>query len=424
MDADNKVKDSTTVDISVASSPSNLDEVPKLLSEIGEYIQRFGIDTDEIRKDAIFKCRQLFLALSTPREIMADHCWGQIGAMMAVGFGLDSGLWDLMAQNGDKPQRAPDLASSLGIEPKLLSRLLRHLSAMGLLNEVGEDEYQPTNYTKALSLPQIGNGYLGLTACTSAGCLKYHEFSRKRGWINPTNPEDTSLMDAYGTDKDLFSRVNELGYGKHLNDYLGGYNLGRRWWIHPDIYPVKERLINGADPSPDASFLVDIGGNVGHDLERFRAAFPDAPGKLILQDLPMMIGQVKNLDSSIVRMEYDFRDEQPVKGSRAYYIHSTLHNWSDDVCESLLKRVKEAMKPGYSRLLINEFVVPEMGAHWEITGLDMMMLALFSSEQRTRVAWYDLIERRAGLRIVQIWSAGAGVESVIECEVTNYEGEA
>ncbi|RAH61686.1 O-methyltransferase [Aspergillus piperis CBS 112811] len=424
MDADNKVKDSTTVDISVASSPSNLDEVPKLLSEIGEYIQRFGIDTDEIRKDAIFKCRQLFLALSTPREIMADHCWGQIGAMMAVGFGLDSALWDLMAQNGDKPQRVPDLASSLGIEPKLLSRLLRHLSAMGLLNEVGEDEYQPTNYTKALSLPQIGNGYLGLTACTSAGCLRFHEFSRKRGWTNPTNPEDTSLMGAYGTDKDLFSWVNELGYGKHLNDYLGGYNLGRRWWIHPDIYPVKERLINGADPSPDASFLVDIGGNVGHDLERFRAAFPDAPGKLILQDLPMMIGQVKNLDSSIVRMEYDFRDEQPVKGARAYYLHSTLHNWCDDICETLLKRVKEAMKPGYSRLLINEFVVPETGSHWEITGLDMMMLALFSSEQRTRAAWYDLIERRAGLRIVQIWSAGAGVESVIECEVTNYKGEA
>ncbi|GLA82659.1 hypothetical protein AtubIFM56815_006847 [Aspergillus tubingensis] len=290
---------------------------------------------------------------------------------------------------------------------------------MGLLNEVGEDEYQPTNYTKALSLPQIGNGYLGL-----AGCLKFHGFSRKRGWTNPNNPEDTSLMNAYGTDKDLFIWVNELGYGKHLNDYLGGYNLGRRWWINPDVYPVKERLIKGADPSPDAPFLVDIGGNVGHDLERFRAAFPDAPGKLILQDLPMMVRQIKDLDSSMVCMEYDFRDEQPVKGARAYYIHSTLHNWCDDVCETLLKRVKDALKPRYSRLLINEFVVPETGAHWEITGLDMMMLGLFSSEQRTRAAWYDLIERRAGLRIVQIWSAGAGVESVIECEVTDYEGKA
>lgn len=39
---------------------------------------------------------------------------------------------------------------------------MRHLSAMGLLKEIGEDEYQPTKYTKALSLPQIGNGYLGL----------------------------------------------------------------------------------------------------------------------------------------------------------------------------------------------------------------------------------------------------------------------
>ncbi|GKZ26494.1 hypothetical protein AbraIFM66951_002574 [Aspergillus brasiliensis] len=418
MDATSTVHNSSPVDLSVASRPSNLEDVPRLLREITKDVEDLSSQSDDIRKHAIFKCRALFQALSTPREIMADHCWGQIGAMMAVGFGVDTGLWVLMAQNGDKPQKVSELSSSLGIEPKLLSRLLRHLSAMGLLNEVGEDVYQPTNYTKSLSLPQIGNGYLGL-----AGCLRFHEYSRQRGWTNPTDPHDTSLMNAYGTDKDLFSWVHERGYGKHLNDYLGGYNLGRRWWMHPDVYPVRERLINGADPSPDAPFLVDIGGNVGHDLERFHAAFPDAPGKLILQDLPMMIHQIKDLDPSIVRMEYDFREEQPVKGARAYYIHSTLHNWCDDVCETLLMRVKEAMKPGYSRLLINEFVVPETGAHWEITGLDMMMLALFSSEQRTRAAWYDLIERRAGLRIMQIWDAGTGVESVIECEVVNDEGK-
>ena len=39
---------------------------------------------------------------------------------------------------------------------------MRHVCAMGLLFEVGEDVYKPTNYTKALSLPQIGHGYLGL----------------------------------------------------------------------------------------------------------------------------------------------------------------------------------------------------------------------------------------------------------------------
>ena len=121
MDMTNTLYNSSTVDISVASSPSNLDDVPKLLRKIKEDVERLSTDSDDIRKDALFNCRKLFQALSTPREIMADHCWGQIGAMMAVGFGVDSGLWVLMARNGDKPQKVPDLASSLEIEPKLLS---------------------------------------------------------------------------------------------------------------------------------------------------------------------------------------------------------------------------------------------------------------------------------------------------------------
>jgi hypothetical protein len=39
---------------------------------------------------------------------------------------------------------------------------MRHLGAMGFLTEAGEDEYCPTNYSKALSLPEIGNAYLAL----------------------------------------------------------------------------------------------------------------------------------------------------------------------------------------------------------------------------------------------------------------------
>ncbi|KAG0158638.1 O-methyltransferase, family 2 [Penicillium digitatum] len=302
------------MDLLIATHPNNAEAIPKLLNEVVESVNNLTTGTDQDRKDTLVKCRALALAIETPRETMVDHCWGQMGTIAAIGFGVDAGLWILMAQNGDKPQKVTDLAMSLGVDPKLLSRLMRHVSAMGLLIEVGEDEYLSTNYTKALSLPQIGHGYLGLTACNGSGILKFHEFSRKRGWVNPTNPQDTSLMYAYGTDKDIFSWVVDLGYGKHLNDYLGGYNLGRPLWMDPDVYPVKERLIDGAESSPDAPFLVDIGGNVGHDLVRFQSRHPNAPGKLILQDLPMMIRQIKDLDPAIIRMEYDFHDEQPVKG--------------------------------------------------------------------------------------------------------------
>ncbi|KAL4917428.1 O-methyltransferase [Aspergillus aurantiobrunneus] len=409
--------DHSPVDISIAKSPCNIQEAPKILKHIEQGINDLAARDDEHRKEVLIRCRALVQALETPRETMVDHCWGQIGAISAIAFGVDSGLWVLMVQNGDEPQRVADLAVTLRVDPELLRRLMRHLGAMGILIETGEDEYKPTNYSKSLSLPQIGHGYTGLTSCTGAGTLKFHEFSRKRGWTNPTDPRDTSLMYAYGTDKDVFSWVHDMGYGQHLNDYLAGYNLGRPLWMDPTVFPVKERLIDGADTSLNAAFLVDIGGNLGHDLERFHRRYPDAPGKLILQDLPMMIRQIQDLDPTIVRMEYDFHQEQPVKGARAYYIHSTLHNWPDSVCESILGNVKAAMRPGYSKLLINENVVPVTGAHWEMTGLDMMMLTLFSSPQRTSAMWYDLIEKRTGLKIVQIWNGGQGVESVIECEL-------
>ena len=36
--------------------------------------------------------------------------------------GVDTGLWELMAQNGDRPQKVGELAGSLDIDPALLSR--------------------------------------------------------------------------------------------------------------------------------------------------------------------------------------------------------------------------------------------------------------------------------------------------------------
>jgi hypothetical protein len=98
-------------------------------------------------------------------------------------------------------------------------------------------------------------------------------------------------------------------------------------------------------------------------------------------------------------------------------MHSCLHDWPDDVCEVILGRIKEAMTPGYSKLLINENVIPKTGAYWETSALDMVMLTLFCSKERTETDWYHLLEDLAGLKIVKIWSGGKGVESLIEVEL-------
>lgn len=103
-------------------------------------------------------------------------------------------------------------------------------------------------------------------------------------------------------------------------------------------------------------------------------------------------------------------------GARAYYLHSVLHDWSDEKCQQILARVTAAMKPGYSKLLVNENVVSSTGAHWQVTGLDVMIYALLGSKERSEAEWRGLLEG-AGLKICKIWNAINGVESLIECEL-------
>lgn len=112
----------------------------------------------------------------------------------------------------------------------------------------------------------------------------------------------------------MFAWQQSLGYGPHFNNHMGGYRQGRPPWMGPGFFPVQENLINGADTSPDAPFIVDIGGSIGHDLVQFKKFHPSHPGKLVLEDLPVVIGQIQDLDPSIERVSYDFHEEQPAKG--------------------------------------------------------------------------------------------------------------
>lgn len=233
-------------------------------------------------------------------------------------------------------------------------------------------------------------------------------------------PETGPLQDAIGSNKDFFTHIMEKYPAGEFQQFMKGYGQGRRLWMDPDFYPVVERLVNGADTtSSDAAFIVDIGGGIGHDIDEFCRKQPAAPGRHVLQDLPHVLSQaqVQDLDPKIELMPYDFHTEQPVKGARAYYLHSVLHDWTDEVCESILARVKAAMRAGYSRLLINENVIPSKHADWQVTALDMVMMTVFASRERTEEEWYQLLEGAAGLRIVKIWSRGEGSESLIECEL-------
>lgn len=103
-------------------------------------------------------------------------------------------------------------------------------------------------------------------------------------------------------------------------------------------------------------------------------------------------------------------------GARAYHLHSVLHDWPDETCQSILTNLAKAMTPGYSKILIFENVIPDTDADWQTTSLDLIMMSIFASQERTERQWRKLVES-AGLKVVNIYTAGKGVESLIECEL-------
>jgi len=85
----------------------------------------------------------------------------------------------------------------------------------------------------------------------------------------------------------------------------------------------------------------------------------------------------------------------------------------DHKCRVILQHTAEAMKKGYSRVLINEFVLSDLSSPLLAATMDINMMALLSGMERTKSHWTALL-KSVGLKIVKIWGLGPETESLIE----------
>lgn len=147
------------------------------------------------------------------------------------------------------------------------------------------------------------------------------------------------------------------------------------------------------------ALFVDIGGNIGHQSARLRARYPDAPGRIIVQDLEETIQAARPVEG-VEFMVHDFFGPQPIKNAKFYYLRTVLHDWSDEKCIQILKNLIPAMAPD-SQILIDEMALPATGVHWWSACLDLHMYAVLGALERTEDQWKELLEK-AGLKFVEI----------------------
>lgn len=103
-------------------------------------------------------------------------------------------------------------------------------------------------------------------------------------------------------------------------------------------------------------------------------------------------------------------------GARIYYMKFILHDWADAQCHEILQHLRTAMRKGYSKLIIEEFVLPDKDAPLSQTTLDWQMMVFCSSMERTRDHWKKLLTS-AGFHVVKFWFPSRSGQGIIEAEV-------
>lgn len=348
---------------------------------------------------------QLKLAVETPTETALRLIYQppQNAALRTV---IDLGLFQLLVKHPDG-RSAKDLAVHSGAERALVVRLMRVMTALGLCASYEPEVYSATDKTRAMTEPIGRDGVPCIYDLTMPTLSKLPEYFREHNYTTPKEYSRSPMRWAVGQSQFEWL-AQRKGHQALFNSYMASRRHGRPSWF--DVYPI-ERLAEQAIDHDDAVFVVDVGGNQGHDLMRFREKHPKVPGRLVVQDLPKVVSAPPG--KGIEPMAYSFLDPQPVKGARAYYFRAIFHDWPDYICQKILLNTVSAMDEEYSRIIIVDFVLPDTDTPLMQASLDIQMMSIGSGIERSEQQWRELLNE-AGLEITGIWSKSPGMESVIE----------
>jgi hypothetical protein len=243
------------------------------------------------------------------------------------------------------------------------------------------------------------------------------DFFASNGYKNPTDARDGPFTFAYQCKGETYFEC--LGKPENermsiaFNETMALQKTGEEESFVKS-YPVGERL---SISNPERVLFVDVGGGVGHQLLKFRERAGGLKGKYVVEDLPGVLAQANDLPEEVLKVGHDFFQPQPesVKGAKAFYLRTVLHDWPQMQASTILKHIVDAMAED-SVILINEVILPEKGiGHFEAK-MDWHLMNLGALE-RTEEQWRALVEG-VGLEVKDIWWEEEGTKgrrALIEC---------
>ncbi|KAH8707040.1 hypothetical protein GQ44DRAFT_731924 [Phaeosphaeriaceae sp. PMI808] len=307
--------------------------------------------------------------------------WAQPTHVSAIRLAIEVKLLQAMNDISEAGATSYDIPAKCDKQVDVLvGRIFCHLTAMGTVRAVGPDTFVPTPTSKAFANSSYEDAILYIKDNFQPALQAVRAYFQRHGFTSLDCDDDTTFHHAYNCkDTSYFEYFAKFSpeMGRRFASMMDVWSKGRPRWFLEEYYPVQERLIDGAEQ--DRPFLVGIGGGSGHDIEGLRQAFEGRLlGKLVLQDRPEIVELAKfGLGAGAI---------------------------------------VPSMAKGYSKVLVNDFVVPNQDVHWKQTCLDWELMASLGVWHRTEAEHKKLYER-AGLKVIGIWGRPTSADSLIELEL-------
>ncbi|KAL8757503.1 MAG: hypothetical protein Q9184_004183 [Pyrenodesmia sp. 2 TL-2023] len=339
------------------------------------------------RRALLKEVKELQYELETPKETCNRYRNSGLDLSIAYIF-YHIKLFDILLKHGKSPVSTGDLAQETKTDPKLLGRLLRYAASSGLVKQSSEDTWTASRLTHSMVAPSSEADLEEAFTSTLPLWVDLPRFLAQTSYQNPTDSMNTVHQLAWNTPLSFFDWMTE--HPEHyavLNKFMAANRMAQ---TGVQVFPFEDKVpALFKTESPETPLFVDVGGGRGQMCRAFRARYPDLPGRVIFQDLPQTMADAPS-GNGTEAMAHNFFHPQPIRGAKIYYLRHVLHDWPDAKAEDILKRVVEAMDKE-SVILIDEKVLPDVGASSLAAGLDLSMMSHFAASERSERAWKDLL---------------------------------
>ncbi|KAL0942358.1 o-methyltransferase [Colletotrichum truncatum] len=367
---------------------------------------------DELERSEVLQATyELIGKLETPWETYVRILLSQPAVIGTLKVMKDLRLFQKWNEKGNQPMTSVQLADLVGkCDSALLCRMLRLLASSHLIEQIPVDLFKPKQFCIEL------NSHFGVLLdyyffATHKMYGEMHSILADMGYKNPVDVKDTIFQRAKGYKGDLWSYCREHPeWGETFNMLQKVSTEKESPWM--DMYPYQTLVANS---DPNLPLFVDVGGGIGHDLMRLYNAYPELAPRLYLADLPEVVA-ANIVPEAVKKLNYDFFTPQPIKHAKVYYLHHIIHDWSDEPARKILLMQKDAMKPGYSRILIHDQILDDEKSQMSTAAFDMAMMVYLAGQERTEKQWVALLDS-VGLKTIKFWKKPPDAFSVIEVEL-------